>query len=91
VIGLEIPKLAEASFCVYNNVLVFRKIHFARFSATHWLTTAAAIAIPLSIATNTTHMKTTPVCSHHFTSYIVYLPTTNTGCVQFTLLPCQYF
>jgi hypothetical protein len=90
VIGLEISKLAEASFCVYNNVLVFRKIYFSEFNTTHWLTTAAAMAVSLNIATITAHVKTTSVCSHHFTSYVVYVPTTNTGCTQFTLPHCQY-
>jgi hypothetical protein len=59
VIGLEVPKLAEASFCVSTHVLVLREIHFAGFSTTHWLSTAAAIAVPLNVATITTRF--TPI------------------------------
>jgi hypothetical protein len=37
-------------------MLIFLKIRFAGFSTTHWLTTAAATALPLNIATITTHI-----------------------------------
>jgi hypothetical protein len=91
VTGLEVPKLAEARFCVHTHLLIFLKTHFAGFSTTHFLTNAAATAAPLSIATITSHMKITSVSSYHFTSYIVYVPKTNTSSVQFTLPSCQYF